>query len=218
MSDENDGTKLFERGTVEFVTVAAEFCMFLEKVEIFHKQASLEKLQKLIPLLYLKGSLLPVLESRTDAANEKFVTEDEWFHIRDLVALKLGSHDAYQASVDPVLQDTDEPVGGAISEDMADVYQELKDFITLYNIGTEEIMNDALWECRENFNAWGGKLLNALKAVHQVLYSGESLDDQEQAPGCKLWQDEEDLEEMDTDSWIISQRMKDWKDDGEPQQ
>jgi hypothetical protein len=187
--------------------------MFLEKIDMFKKKAAMEKLQKLIPLLYLKGSLLPKLETRHETLNEKFVTENDWYHVRGLLSLKLSSHDAYQAIVDPVPQGTDEPVGGTISEDLADVYQELKDFITLYNIGTEENMNDALWECGENFPEWGGKLISALKALHIALYSGDPLEDDEEADRSQLWQDEDDLEQMDTKSWIISQRMKDWKDD-----
>src|SRR5665811_1865626 len=31
------------------------------------------------------------------------------------------------------------------------IYQDLKDFVLLYKAGTDEVMNDAVWECRMNF-------------------------------------------------------------------
>ena len=39
---------------------------------------------------------------------------------------------------------------------MADIYQDIKDFLLLYQTGTEEVMNDAVWECRLNFENFLG--------------------------------------------------------------
>ena len=51
----------------------------------------------------------------------------------------------------------DASVEANISENVADIYQDLKDFILSYRIGTVEVMRAALWECRNNSNNVGAK-------------------------------------------------------------
>ena len=45
-----------------------------------------------------------------------------------------------------------------------------------------QIMNDALRDCKDNFQAyWGQKALNTLRAMHNVLYADIDWDDDEQS-------------------------------------
>ncbi len=103
----------------------------------------------------------------------------------------------------------DGPLLSSISENMADMYQDAKDFLLLYQTGTNEIMNDAVWECRLNFeNFWGQKLVNSMRAIHKFLYSGETIG--------KLEEDNEDRDEnRDTSDWFITRRQKDYRENGE---
>ncbi|KAB4198372.1 DUF5063 domain-containing protein, partial [Bacteroides uniformis] len=48
---------IFDRNTVEFVTVAAEFCKFLEQAEGVKRSAFVDTSLKILPLLYLKASM-----------------------------------------------------------------------------------------------------------------------------------------------------------------
>ena len=84
---------------------------------------------------------------------------------------KLGNNDPF-----PVIVSVGDPADGlytgSISENLSDIYQDLKDFIVSYKSGNEEVMNDAVWEVLMNFEEfWGKKLLNVLTAIHTVLYS-----------------------------------------------
>ena len=47
---------------LEMVTVANEFCFYMESVENKSKSGILEFINRILPLLYLKGSLLPDIE------------------------------------------------------------------------------------------------------------------------------------------------------------
>lgn len=53
---------VYSRNTVEFVTVAAEFCAFLEQSEGRKRRDFVDTMLKLLPLLYLKASLVPHVE------------------------------------------------------------------------------------------------------------------------------------------------------------
>ena len=78
--------------------------------------------------------------------------------------------------VDPVRQESENPVSASLAENFADIYQDLKNFIMLYSIGTNDIMNDALWECKMNFEQyWGQQLVNGLRALHMICYGEDEL-------------------------------------------
>ena len=67
---------------------------------------------------------------------------------------------------------SDQPIKKNISEDLADIYQDIKDFIFVFQLGLNETMNDSLATCQENFALyWGQKLVNTLRALHDVKYN-----------------------------------------------
>ena len=69
--------------------------------------------------------------------------------------------------------DRSDLVTHTISEDLADVYQELRDFTSLYSRGLEEIMNDSVWEVKVRFvEHWGKKLLRSLSSLHDLYVEG----------------------------------------------
>ena len=62
---------IYAHDTLEFVTVAAEYCALLEKSEERTEDELVGTLLKLLPLLYMKAQLLPDVD--TDGA---FVPSD----------------------------------------------------------------------------------------------------------------------------------------------
>lgn len=130
--------------------------------------------RKLLPLLYFKASLLPPVDTVSEEPLEKYVTEMEYnLHLQKWAVL-LGEYDTYQEVFDPELQFGTEAVTASISESLLDIYQDLKDFLTSYSLGNEEVMNDALAECRAHFGEfWGQRLVNVLRALHQLVFSGD---------------------------------------------
>ena len=66
---------------------------------------------------------------------------------------------------------SDRPIRQTISENLADVYQNLRNFIEVYRQGYDDAMLQALSEVVVTFELeWGQKLLNALRALHDVKY------------------------------------------------
>ena len=69
---------------------------------------------------------------------------------------------------------SDTTLAATISEDLADVYQALKDYASCCQVGDEQVMNDALFVCINDFkNYWGARLLGALRALHLVSVAPE---------------------------------------------
>lgn len=181
MSKEIFSEIVYSKNVIEFVTVANEYCSFVESAERFSRKDFLSRMQKIFPLLYLKASLLPESDiEMSDEELEKFVSEEDYNYIHDKLVAKLGDVDAYQEIYDSSLQYSYIPVEGSLSENITDIYQDLKDFILSYRLGTLEVMNDAFIECRNNFEQyWGQKLVNALRVFHFLLYSNTNLEEDE---------------------------------------
>jgi len=196
---------VYSRNVVEFVAVANEYCKYTEHISDIKGDEMLKIMQRILPLMYLKASLLPKLEPFFEDGNEKFVTEADWNSINELLKEKFGTANDYLEVFDEKINDSEGPVVSSISENMADIYQDMKDFLLLYQTGTAEVMNDAVWECRMNFeNFWGQKLVNSMRAIHKFIYSGEEIGKVEKA---------EFDEHRNTADWFITRRQKDFRGD-----
>lgn len=202
---ENNQDPLYSRNVVDFVATANEFCKYAEHASEIKGEEMLRIMQRLLPFLYLKASLLPALESVFEEGNEKFVNESDWFRVHDAFREKLGTADEFPEVFDEKIIETDGHVISSLSENFADIYQDLKDFLLLYQTGTAEVMNDALWECKMNFeNYWGQKLVNSLRAIHKFIFSGEEI-------AMKDFDDNNDAN-ADRSDWFISRRQKEFRD------
>jgi Domain of unknown function (DUF5063) len=200
---------VYSRNVVEFVAVANEFCKYAEHASELKGDELLKILQRILPLMYLKASLLPQLDPFFEDGNEKFVTEADWTDINESLKEKFGTANVYLEVFDEKINDIEGPVISSISDNMADIYQDMKDFLLLYQTGTSEVMNDALWECRMNFeNFWGQKLVNSMRAIHKFIYSGEEI-------GKVKKVDKKDDENRNTADWFITRRQKDLRGDSE---
>ncbi|HCI54955.1 MAG TPA: DUF5063 domain-containing protein [Bacteroidales bacterium] len=196
---------LFSGTIVEFVASANEFCKYAEHASEIEAVNMLKILQRLLPFIYLKASLLPDLEPYFEEGNEKFVKESDWNRIHDVFLSKLGTADAFLEVFDERMKESEVPITASLAENLADIYQDLKDFVILYQTGTNEIMNDAIWECKMNFeNYWGQKLVNSLRAIHKLIYSGEEI-------GKQPEDITDEKSEMQREKWFISRRQKDFR-------
>lgn len=194
---------VYSRNVVEFATVAREFCAFTENVSNVKRSAFVGALSKLLPLLYYKASLLPQTEPVYEEGIPKHVTEEHYEEIRLKLKAFMGEHDEFPEVFDPRTAETDDQFNATISEYLADVYQDLKDFTMLYQNGYVEEMNDALWECKLNFEEyWGIRLANCIRAIHLLNYSQTDLDEE-------ITVSDETESEPDTSNWFITQRQKD---------
>ena len=176
---ENGEDIVFSRNTVEFVTVAAEYCAYIERCNEHSRKEFTETLLKLLPLLYLKAQMLPEGEKVCDDELEDFVTEDSYEVLRmDLYEL-FSDKDSYLDVFVAEMKYSDTPVTKSISEDLADIYQDIKNFICLFRLGINETMHDAIVECNEHFRLyWGQTLVNTMRALHDIRYN--TTDDEEE--------------------------------------
>lgn len=162
---------VYRNDVIEFVTVVAQTCLFLENAASNDKIVFVDKSLKLFPLLYLKTALLTPPEQTQDSFVQRFVSEEDYNFVQEQVSGILAEDDAYLEVFQEEMRYSDTPITAFVSENLADIYQEIKDMAGNYQTGEPDVMNDAIGACMEAFREhWGQKLLNAMRALHAIKY------------------------------------------------
>ncbi len=187
---------VYSKNVLEFVTVGNEFCVQLENADEMTTRQLFTVLTRILPLLYIKTIVLPKPEFELEEEIEKTVREEDYVRIQHGLLNKLGQYDDFLEVYVPGNEMEQADVAQSISENLADIYQYVKDFLFAYRIGVTEIMNDALAELVNGFEMyWGQKMVNVLRACHHVLFNEKELE-----------------EDLDFDSEILDNDQKSNKD------
>jgi hypothetical protein len=171
MEEPMEGEPARSRAVIDMLTIANEYCLFFEGAEKYSAKDILVYFQRIAPLLYLKGSLLPDIEDGEDLVADRYVSEEQWESLFNTLTLKLGNSAKYY-----VHNQTYDTIEANLPENMADIYQDMKDFTMQYQRNTLEAHRQAVSQLKDLFpNRWGMILANAILAVHQKLHQ-EQLD------------------------------------------
>lgn len=164
---------LQSKQVLEMVTVANDFIAFMDKAEEYTAEQLLVYIHRVFPLICLKASLLPAIEVTDEEAVEHYVTEEQWETVFRTVRAILKEEDEYHY-IDLHERTHQDAIKASIAENVADIYQDLKDFLLLYQKPLYTFKENAIRECRALFeNRFGFFLVNGLTAVHYLLYRSE---------------------------------------------
>ena len=193
---------VYSKNVVEFVTVANEYCAFVENATDLDNQSLIQKLPKILALLYLKASILPIPSVELEDDNEKFVSELDWQIAKNGIEALLDESDVYLDFFDQDMNELPEPVAGSISENTADIYQDLKDLLEIYKLGNEELSFVAINTCNINFREfWGFKLVTTLKMLHILNFSKQGVENKLHKLNTQ----------RDKDQWFLSKAQQDFQ-------
>lgn len=161
------------KNALEMLIVANEFCLFMEEIEDKPKKPIYDFVHRVMPLMYTKGSLLPDVEVEHPEANMRFVTEEQWEQMFTQLREKFGKDDEFWI-IDPEYINETEPLKASLSENLADIYQDMKDFILLYQKNTIAARQNALSDCKELFSDhWGYRISKIMMQLHHLIYNTE---------------------------------------------
>ena len=172
--------QVYSKDIVEFVTVGVEYCSLIERASQMERREFNLNLVRILPLLYLKATLLPAEEIDEADDLEFYVTEEQYEYLRGAVAKLLGEADDYLEVFEADMAYSDTPLAASISEGLADIYQDVRDLLEIYRLGNEVLSQAATCRCRRNFIAyWGQKLVNVMRPLHAICFSPDAEDDDE---------------------------------------
>jgi hypothetical protein len=133
-----------------------------------------DRMCKVLPLLYLKAEVIPLVGEDCESRLEEKVSEEMYNNVERRIAGLMGDDNIYLETFHPDIKYSDTPVAVKISESLADIWQDLGNFIAVFRDGNPQTMGDSLSLCMQNFRRyWGQKLVNVLRALHAVRYKNE---------------------------------------------
>ncbi len=172
MAVEND----YEGVATRFGVIARRYCAIVEAAATIGKTEFLLELYRILPELVLEAIRLPDIDS--DAAEEDdpknvppilqrpAMSDGEWGLLYGLLKEKFGDSTLYWTVFDPLKND--EAIPGSLADDVADVYRDLLEGVSL--IDKYVANTEAIWEWRFGFHShWGDHAISALRTIHWLL-------------------------------------------------
>ena len=163
---------IYSKDVIDFVKLAADYCLKLEHSREATPRELVKAMLNSLPYLYIKGTALLETTGENDLMSiDPQVTEEDYNFVRNGVYDVLGRYDEYLDVFVEDMKYSDKPILRSVSEDLADIYQDLRNFLAVYRDGIEEMMTAALYEVLDNFKEyWGQKCVNVMRALHDILY------------------------------------------------
>lgn len=169
----NETPYIYSQSVLDFVRVSTEYCKYIEQCQGSSLADFTRVMRGLLPMVYLKLTLMGDV-SEVAGWNDRKLTEEDYDFVRSSVAQIMADKDDF---LDVFVEDfkySEQPVLCTVSECLADIYQQLRELVETFREGYEEAMEVALAEVVEEFRMqWGQKLLNALRAIHDVCFNAQ---------------------------------------------
>jgi hypothetical protein len=155
----------------DFVLVANEFCSLLEEAPKKRTGELFNELQQILPRIYMKAVLLPKPKYCYEEEPASFVKDDDYARIHDALQNKFDLFNGITGMSPGTMPNQHELISFGMAEKFTDLYEVLKNFVKLYEVGLPQSMNDAVWICHKDFTrGFGVKILDSLKSLHTLIY------------------------------------------------
>lgn len=162
--------------SLAFIALSNEFCSAIEQASEFEKEDFVAKMLKLLPRIYISASDINVKESTEDYGIEPYLDEDVYDNIRSNISAIMAEDDVFLETFEEDMKYSDTPVSASVSEDLADIYQELYNFVASVRDVNTEAIKSIIISCKEDFAAfWGQTLCNVMRALHSSFYKQNEL-------------------------------------------
>ncbi|MCB1314725.1 MAG: DUF5063 domain-containing protein [Leptospiraceae bacterium] len=160
----------------EFLSVARSFCAFCERNPVPPIRNFIEECLSGIVDLYRNALMLPEIHitRRFEAENEDFLKD--YAQVAKRISIFLGQYDVYWFVYNPYYQDGEEPVCSTISDDLGDIYSDIKRNLRIIDTAELSAIEHGLWELRFLFqNHWGHHAVCAMSAIHALCMGPDCL-------------------------------------------
>jgi hypothetical protein len=138
-----------------FVAQATQFCDFIDCVNAVPLPERLQSLSELLARLYIAAINLPDVEP----TDREFDVPTQKPH------MSFDDVDGYWEVFDPY--EAEQPLMASLTDDITDIYSDLKKGLLMYERGADDDIADAVWHWKCQFEMhWGFHLVDALRAMH----------------------------------------------------
>ncbi len=152
-----------------FADLASSYCSLIEQHEEYSTEIFVRRIRVVLPLLYYHALKLPDVES-TDEEIQREIGHEEWSRMFASLQRKLGVNDLYWEIYDPLKTEHDEAVAASLSDDLADIWRDLKDGLLNWSDSSPAIRQEIVWNWHFTFHHhWSDHVVDALRAINWIV-------------------------------------------------
>lgn len=158
--------------SLAFIALANEYCHALENIfDYDDRQAFIAEMLRLLPRLYMSASDIKNTDN-TDSFIDSYLDENDYDTVRGNVSRMMADEDIYLEVFMDDMKYSDTPIGTSVSENLADIYQPLYNFVATVKDATDDTIAEAIIAIKADFDTyWGQTLCNVLRALHSIYYT-----------------------------------------------
>lgn len=158
--------------SLAFIALANEYCHALENIFDYNdRQAFIAEMLRLLPRLYMSASDIKNTDN-TDSFIDSYLDENDYDTVRGNVSRMMADEDIYLEVFMDDMKYSDTPIGTSVSENLADIYQPLYNFVATVKDATDDTIAEAIIAIKADFDTyWGQTLCNVLRALHSIYYT-----------------------------------------------
>lgn len=158
---------------INLVALCAEYCSTLEQCREMELKELTETLLGQLPRIYYEFHDIDAGESASleewGIGVSDHLDEDQYESVRIQLAAAFGEDDTYLETFEKDMKYSDTPIATTVSENLADIYQPLFDFVVEVRESDGDNLEEAYRACREGFREyWSQTLCNVMRALNAI--------------------------------------------------
>ncbi len=148
-----------------YVSILEEYFALIENCRSFPKYRFFNECARLLPVIYSASLDLP----KTEGGDEEIeIDESKLAKPMADIGNLLGEQDAYHEVFDPLIDEYS--LITVISDDLSDIYLDLKSGYLKYIKGTDESISQAIWDWRFSLqHHFGDHLVDVMRPIHRLI-------------------------------------------------
>lgn len=161
---------------IHLTALCSDYCVTIENAAELEQPELVKSLLGYLPRIYFE---FLDIEAGEDASIDEWglssptsassLDEDQYEMVRGQLSSIFGENDTYLETFEKDMKYSDTPIATSISENLADIYQPLYNFVVEVRESDGSSLEDAYRECREQFDEyWSQTLCNALRALNAL--------------------------------------------------
>ncbi len=158
---------------INLVALSAEYCSAVEQCRQVELKELTETLLGQLPRIYYEFHDIDAGESASldewGVGVSDHLDEEQYEMVRMQLASAFGEEDTYLETFEKDMKYSDTPIATTISENLADIYQPLYDFVVEVRESDGENLEEAYRACKEGFREyWSQSLCNVMRALNAI--------------------------------------------------
>lgn len=158
---------------INLVALGAEYCSTVENCIEMELKELVDNLLGIMPRIYYEFHDIDAGESASldewGTGVSEHLDEEQYENVRIQLAAAFGEEDTYLETFEKDMKYSDTPIATTISENLADLYQPLFDFVVEVRESEGDNLEEAYRACKEGFKEyWSQTLCNVMRALNAI--------------------------------------------------